>query len=721
MTTVQTIAQTSIDHWETVVYDSMVWRYHRGVADPGASWFQPTFNDTGWLQGRGSIGYGDNDDRTIIDPTLSVFLRKKFTITNKEKIVQAILHVDYDDGFIAYLNGVEIARAMMGNQALVPSNQPSTGLHEALLYQGIPPEGWNLDATLVNNLLVNGENTLAIQVHNENITSSDLTSAVFFSVGISDNSRTYLPVPPWFQEPTAFTSSNLPIVVINTGGQIIRPDPRIVVDMGIIYNGEGQRNQLTDPPNEYNGKIAIEIRGESSQLYPKKSFRIETQTETGENLNVPLLGMPRENDWVLYAPYPDKSMLRDVLSYDLGRAMGRYAPRGRYVELVLNGSYEGVYVLLEKIKIDNNRVDIATLRPEDISGRELTGGYLLRLDKTDANDYPAWTATPFPIPVNERNFSFQFYDPKGGDMQPQQRNYIQNYMVEFQSSLSMLRFQDPFIGYKAYLDIPAAIDFMLVNEISKNVDAYIFSTYFYKEKDKADGTRGKLVMGPLWDFNFTFGNVDYHLNSQVAPGWMYNDDYRIWWYRRLMSDPYFAALFTCRWEELRSTWLTNQYVMNKVDSIVNHLSEAQVRNYQRWPILGVYVWPNQYVAPTYALEIAWVKRWIEDRLFWMDTNKPGDCQLITSVEVPVLESQLAVYPNPFNEQVTITLPDSRQPWQISITNSLGQLVYKITINSLEFNWDGHTDEGHDVPPGIYIITLTQADGGVRQQAKLIRQ
>jgi hypothetical protein len=113
----------------------------------------------------------------------------------------------------------------------------------------------------------------------------------------------------------AFTSSNLPIIILNTNGQQIMDDPKIKVDMAIIYNGAGVTNTVTDPPNHYNGKVGIEIRGSSSQMFPKKQYSIELMDENDEELEAPLLGMPTEEDWVLFAPYNDKTLMRDVLAY----------------------------------------------------------------------------------------------------------------------------------------------------------------------------------------------------------------------------------------------------------------------------------------------------------------------------------------------------------------------------------------------------------------------
>ncbi len=211
-----------------------------------------------------------------------------------------------------------------------------------------------------------------------------------------------------------FSVSNLPVVVIETNGQEILDDPRIVADMGIIYNGEGQDNHISDPFNHYEGKISIEYRGSTSLNYAKKSYSFETQDDYGANRNVPLLGMPEENDWVLYGPYGDKTLIRNIISYKLFSDLGHYAPRTSLCELVLNGNYQGVYVLVEKIKRDGNRVNIAGLNSSDISGDNLTGGYIIKIDKTNGDVGPTWTtgdpgwsvASIFQIRINpfEQNF-----------------------------------------------------------------------------------------------------------------------------------------------------------------------------------------------------------------------------------------------------------------------------------------------------------------------------
>jgi hypothetical protein len=194
-----------------------------------------------------------------------------------------------------------------------------------------------------------------------------------------------------------FTQSALPIIIINTNGTSIPDEPKVSADMGIIDNFSGVNN-VTDTWNGYSGKIGIEIRGSSSQMFPKKQYGVELQDINGNDLKASLLGLPPEEDWILFAPYNDKSLIRDALAYNLGRKMGRYASRSRFCELVLNGQYEGVYVLLEKIKRDSHRVDISDLDPDENSGDDLTGGYILKIDKTTGNGDAGWSSAFSPKP-----------------------------------------------------------------------------------------------------------------------------------------------------------------------------------------------------------------------------------------------------------------------------------------------------------------------------------
>jgi CotH kinase protein len=237
------------------------------------------------------------------------------------------------------------------------------------------------------------------------------------------------------------TMSDLPIVVITTPlGQEINDVSRIVCDMGVIDNPPGTPNLITDPYNGYNGKISIEIRGSTSQQYPKKSYGFETQDVLGANLNVPLMGLPMENDWILYGPYPDKTLIRDALTFHLFRSFGHYASNWRYCELLINDEYKGLYLLLERIKRDNNRVDVARLDADDLAGDSLTGGYIIKVDKLTGEVGYSW-------PSNYNNeVLFQFHDPEYDELNPIQASYMENFIGEFEDAVYGPNFSDPLLG-----------------------------------------------------------------------------------------------------------------------------------------------------------------------------------------------------------------------------------------------------------------------------------
>jgi hypothetical protein len=513
-----------------------------------------------------------------------------------------------------------------------------------------------------------------------------------------------------------FTSSNLPIVVINTGNKTILDEPKVTVDMGIIYNGPGVTNNLNDPRNHYNGKVGIERRGSSSQMFPKVQYGIELRDANDQDISLPLLGMPEEEDWILFAPYNDKTLMRDVLAYKVTADMGRYATRYRYVELVLDNDYKGIYILFEKIKRDKNRVDIADLNPDENSGDDLTGGYILKIDKTSGGGNGEGFVSAYPPPgrSGSQTIFFQYEFPKGEEITQQQRQYIGNFVAQFEETMRAPNWLDPVEGYRKYVDVPSFIDYFIANELSKNVDGYRLSTFLYKEKD-SDG--GKIHMGPVWDFNLGFGNANYCTNWQpsgfakdfntICPG-----DYWLipFWWDYLWMDPGFRGPLYSRWMALRSGPLQTTTLFNYIDSVATALGAdgARQRNFQRWPVLGTYVWPNPPAyssLTTYEHEVDWLKDWIAQRLAWLDDNlefvisgvneTPGE-QLIT----------LKAYPNPFEDELAFDYTLSRPAEvKIELYDGLGRTIERHALK--------HTSAGNysttarpTVAEGLYFYRVT---------------
>lgn len=426
-----------------------------------------------------------------------------------------------------------------------------------------------------------------------------------------------------------FTSSNLPIIVIDTKGEPINDTLKVTADMYIIYNGPGKRNSVNDTSYSYKGNIGVEFRGASSQfMYPKKHVAFETRDSEGENLNVSLLGMPVENDWILYAPYADKTFMRNVLAYKISNDLGMYASRTQFCELVFNGYYQGIYVLMEKIKRDKNRVDLASLGPEEISGQDVSGGYIIKIDKLAGEDVGGWYSEFPPYPQSTAQIFYQYHYPKNRDIVDPQREYIQNYIYNFELNMQTSNFSGNGQPYNELIDITSFIDFFILNEISKNIDGYRLSTFLHKDKDSKDT---RLRMGPIWDFNIAFGGADYY-SGFLNSGWQvyinYEDQFVSWgdvyqipfWWGNLMADSFFVDKIAQRWTALRNNILHIDRITQYVDSLATILNEAQIRNFQRWPILGKRVSPNKFIGQTYAEELWYLKRWISLRLNWIDSQ-----------------------------------------------------------------------------------------------------
>ncbi len=533
----------------------------------------------------------------------------------------------------------------------------------------------------------NGNGTWQLRVIDDAINTST-GSVISWSVTFGAN-------PP---HPFMLTESNLPILIINTNGQTIPDNPKIICDMALIDNGQGNRNHITDPSNAYNGKIAIEIRGSSSQGFPKKSYGFETRNTVNTTLknDVSLLGMPAEHDWVLSANYTDKSFLHNFMTYQLQNEFGHWAPHCKFVDVILNGQYWGIYVLMESIKRDDGRVKMSNLHPYENTYPDISGGYIIKIDKTTGAGGSGWTS-PYP-PANHPNgqtIFYQYEEPSQDSITAQQRAYIQAYVDSFESSLNGPNYMDSTLGYARYIGDGSFVDFFISNEVSKNVDGYRLSTYLHKDKEKT------LKAGPVWDFDIAYGNANY-CGGDDTLNWAYQfpctgDGFQIpFWWQRMMTDSNFTNQLKCRWVSLRQTTLSQTHLYSVIDSVANYLNESQAWNFNVWPILGVYVWPNVPPYPsTYAGEIANLKQWLGRRLLWLDANIPGhcDCNLSLSAQDASCSANCD---------------------GIAIAN--GSSNY-----TLSFTWDNGAEEDtlSSLCVGIYVVTMEDAVGCIKTDTVVV--
>ena len=403
------------------------------------------------------------------------------------------------------------------------------------------------------------------------------------------------------------TSSNLPIVIINTdNGASIPDEPKIGATMKILYVNDTTINYLSNQDDpaylNYNGRIGIECRGSTSQGHNKKPYGFETRMDDDiTNNNVSLLGLPAENDWVLNAMNDEPSYVRDCLSYYLASQLGHYAPRTKYCEVIVNGDYRGLYFLTEKIKIDKDRVNIAPMDSTDNQYPNVSGGYIIKADKLTGGDVPAWITAAYDY---WQDVAYIYHAPKPEEITFEQENYIHAYFDTLQAVVAA---HNPNVshGYPAYIDIPSFVDFMIMGELSSNVDIYQFSTFFHKDRN------GKFRAGPVWDFNLTYG---YDFGSVGRSGYDVfqfdnGDNTGSDFWHQLYEDDLFFCYLTNRWEEVTSTGgpLNYEHVLHVMDSLTERIATANVRDRIRW-----------WRVYSYDEHLSTMKQWIRNRYIWLD-------------------------------------------------------------------------------------------------------
>ncbi|MEM9052234.1 MAG: CotH kinase family protein [Bacteroidota bacterium] len=515
------------------------------------------------------------------------------------------------------------------------------------------------------------------------------------------------------------TQSELPIVVINTSqSQEIPDEPKILATMGIIDGGEGVINQITDPFTEYNGNIGIETRGNSTQDFFKKTYSIELWDENLEDQSVNLFGMGGEEDWILHAMVIDKTQLRIPMSFYLWERMGNYAIERKYVELVLNGEYRGLYAFMERLKRDDDRIDIAKLDEDDLAGDSLTGGYILRVDWIfDIEDENEYFLSEYDSQDGDP-MTYQYYYPKAENILPPQRAYIKEFMDDFEDAVfSNDYFNSQNVRYSDYVDIETFVDFILINEFSKNADGYKLSSYLHKDRDDNDP---RLKAGPIWDFDQTYG-LSTVCSSHITSGWTYLQNQEgcgdlesmpLWW-QAMMQDTVFTNLMDCRWQQYRESFLHQDTIFAWIDERVSFLENPIERNFERWDFIGEEIWIEPENFPeTYDGEIQYLKNWITARLNWLDNNIPGNCEFSTlSTDFNENQIPLVIYPNPSSGIFQFD-PLIEANATIRVFNSLGQMVEEIrglSLTSIDLS---------SFPKGIYMLNI-ESQNMVRTEKVII--
>jgi hypothetical protein len=438
-------------------------------------------------------------------------------------------------------------------------------------------------------------------------------------------------------------TSNLPIVVINTNGVVIDNNDKIPATFKITApNGGGIHSfDINSGLNvfQFESNIGIEIRGNTSIFWDKKSYSVEIRDAGGNGVDASLLGMPAESDWVLNACYGDKSFIRDVFAHEMYTRTGRYSPRTRYVEVFKNEiggiSYHGVYILMEKVKRNSNRINIKKLAETDTDPAKITGGYLLQVAEDEdlkwTSAYPGNDAPAQPKPFFHVEYP-KLHNYTNIPNRDLQFNYIKNYIDNFEQVLAGPNYKNAATGYRPLLDEDATIDYLLLQEITKNSDNWRASTFLYKQRDDEGG---QIVVGAPWDFDKSMGNQQWCYELSVLPtgswAWQFNifctdrPPMTIFWPARLLTDCYFKNKLIVRYLQLRQTQWSDASISTFIDQRQTELTaqSAMQRNFAKWNILETAVMFNEhYTLPgnTHAKEVQYLKTWLLGHLAWMDSN-----------------------------------------------------------------------------------------------------
>ncbi|MBN1558948.1 CotH kinase family protein [candidate division KSB1 bacterium] len=655
--------------------------------------------DTSWTLCSGEPGGIGFDSAGDYDKFISLnlsgsrgstcYIRAKFDVTAGvlAELDYLSIGIRFDDGFIAYLNGVVVASA----------NAPQNPNHRSNASQPHEAQStmWFDISAHIDKLQV-GENLFAVHGMNVMSSSPDLLIQVEL-VARKNYQRNFV--------------SDLPIVTIRSDGNLPVGNSRRTAVMQIIDNGAGQEHRLTHPANDYQGRIAI-TQASNQYKYPKNHYSFTLKNDIDETISAPLLDLPAGDEWLFYAPYNDKTLLRNLIMTELAAHLGHAQP-ARICHLFLNDDYMGIYALQEQNNRHVNRINIAAMTPADSQGDAVTGGYIFAIDNRRSLpgfDSPVAPFRGAPYPVR------YLYHYPATDLSQAQESYIQSFINSFEADVVNS------------IDIASAVDYFLLNEIAKNVDAYRNHLILYKDRDSINP---RMFIKSTMDYNNACGNTTLYEGNEVA-GWQL--DYLrnsptvrsdsmfvpMWW-QQLFDDAAFTVPLYKRWRALKDNVLSEDFVLQKIDSLYQILKDDRVLNFERWSVTGKAVEPYGYIGSTYYDDYDHFYIWMVDRLDWMNDAMEDFRTTVEAEERQISGYALENYPNPFNPVTTIAyrLP-RRSDVSLRIYNSRGRMVDQFLFRQQAagvhaVQWDG---SGH--PSGVYYYKIFAQDFAQTKRMSLIR-
>lgn len=401
-------------------------------------------------------------------------------------------------------------------------------------------------------------------------TSTDFRKPVKLTIASGSRSKDY----------TVYVHSytGLPIIWIETVGrqEIISKEEYLKASFKLQENviTRGAGDVLID-------SVLIKGRGNTTWGMPKKPYRLKFDKKQS------LLGEPMDKSWVLLSNYADKTMLRVYTAFYMGYISNLdYTPKSHFAELILNGQYNGTYLVCDKIKISADRVNVGN------------DGFLLEVDTKAEDGDITFRLDHISEPINIK-------EPENISVGDDNYNYITAFMSKADSALYSSNFTNPDNGWQKYIDMDSFVDWYLINEITKNNDALMYSSCYMNLK-----RGGKIKMGPLWDFDLAMGNLYYNVTCYYDGLWMRYAE----WINRMFDDPVFVSKVKERFDYFYGR---KDDIMRTINENAQYLRYAVKENENRWHTFYEFTWPNYDIWGSYQNEVQSMKEWLNSRFEWL--------------------------------------------------------------------------------------------------------
>ncbi len=492
-------------------------------------------------------------------------------------------------------------------------------------------------------------------------THSDIAEMKFYGYNGEGNNTQFIQI------------TNLPTVIVHTtdAQDIVSKETYVNGIVSVISNNG--TNLFTD-------SLEIKGRGNASWNFPKKPYKIKLDKKAS------LLGMPAvEKTWTLINNYGDKTLMRNLLAFDLSKRLGLpYTPAAKSVDLFLNGEYKGNYQLCDQVEVATGRVELEKMKATDTIMPNLSGGYLIEMDAYSYEETTKFNSDYGNIPVTIKY-------PKDDDIVAAQVAYIKSHFNKMENTLYANNYTDTTNGFRKYIDIGTFLRHFLVGEMSGNTDTY-WSTNMYKKRNN-----DKFYFGPVWDFDIAYENDyrTYPINDN--PEWIYASTGSSArgvrkMVNRIFSDSTVMQQLKAIYASYRNSGvLTEDNLVQVVNDNATLLEQSQQINFMRWDILNTAVHMNPQVYGSYAGEVDNVRNFVKNRLAWMDKKLAYEYNNINEEKI----SKISLW----NEGNTFHLEGITGTATIQIIDVTGRVLQ---IKQVE------NDFSTTLNKGIYFIRISDA-------------